>query len=178
MAAANTTTVPTLLSIEQYLNTTYRPDVDFVDGYIEERNLGEFDHGDLQLEIGSFLRVRQKEWSIRVVTETRVRVSANRVRIPDVCVLPAGLPRERVITHPPLLCIEVLSPTDRLNATRKRIQDYFDMGVETVWIIDPASRKIYDCSASTMTERSDGLLHLTGTLVEVSIPEIFSTLDL
>ena len=43
MAAANPPTVPTLLSIDQYLNTTYRPDVDFVDGYIEERNLGETD---------------------------------------------------------------------------------------------------------------------------------------
>ena len=43
------------LSVEQYLNTTYRPDVDYVDGEIEERNLGEFDHGDLQPAIGALL---------------------------------------------------------------------------------------------------------------------------
>lgn len=101
MAAASTLTAPGLLSIDEYLNTTYRPDVDYVDGHIEERNLGEFDHGDLQLEIGSFLRVRQKRWSIRVVTETRVRVSPTRVRIPDVFIIEAGRKRERVITQPP-----------------------------------------------------------------------------
>ena len=44
--------LPKIISVEDYLNTTYRPDVDYVDGEIEERNLGEFDHGDLQLAIG------------------------------------------------------------------------------------------------------------------------------
>ena len=33
-----------LISVEEYLNTTYRPDVEYVDGEIQERNLGEFDH--------------------------------------------------------------------------------------------------------------------------------------
>jgi hypothetical protein len=44
MAAASTAAIPQFLSIEQYLNTDYRPDVDYVDGYIEERNVGETDH--------------------------------------------------------------------------------------------------------------------------------------
>lgn len=34
-------TTPTLLSIEEYLRSSYHPDADFVDGEIEERNLGE-----------------------------------------------------------------------------------------------------------------------------------------
>ena len=85
------------LSVEQYLNTTYRPDVDYVDGEIEERNLGEFDHADLQSEMITMLRNRQQEWSIRVVGENRVRVSPTRIRIPDVCVLDAAHPRERII---------------------------------------------------------------------------------
>ena len=61
MAAASPGTVPRLLSIEKYLNTTYRPDVDFVDGRIERRNLGKFDHADLQFEIALLLRSKQKE---------------------------------------------------------------------------------------------------------------------
>ena len=34
----------TLISVEQYLATSYRPDCDYVDGRIEERNLGKLDH--------------------------------------------------------------------------------------------------------------------------------------
>jgi Uma2 family endonuclease len=177
MAAASTTTAPGLLSIEEYLNTTYRPDVDYVDGHIEERNLGDFDHGDLQLEIGTLLRIRQKEWAIRVVTETRMRVSPTRVRIPDVCVIEAGRKCEPVILHPPLLCIEVLSPRDSVKAMRERSQDYLDMGVPQIWIFDPSTRIAYICTSHEMTRHTDGLLKLPGTLVELSVAEVFATLD-
>jgi hypothetical protein len=33
----------TLVSVEEYFATSYRPDCDYVDGVIEERNLGEMD---------------------------------------------------------------------------------------------------------------------------------------
>ena len=41
----------TLVSLEEYLKTSYEPDCDYVDGVLEERNLGEWNHGDLQGEI-------------------------------------------------------------------------------------------------------------------------------
>ncbi len=39
-----------LVSIHEYLNTSYRPDRDYVDGMVLERNLGEYDHARLQTE--------------------------------------------------------------------------------------------------------------------------------
>jgi Uma2 family endonuclease len=178
------TTHPTNLSqlsrfvpVEEYLNTTYRPDVDYVDGEIEERNLGEFDHGDLQTAISTALRLHQRDWGVRVVVETRTRVSATRYRIPDVCVLSGALERERIITHPPLLCVEVLSPRDTLKNMRKRIQDFIDMGVRTVWIFDPTTRTAHVCTASAMTEHTSGILRVEGTEIKLSIDEAFSTLD-
>lgn len=177
MATANLSNLSNLISIEEYLSTIYRPDVDFVDGEIEERKLGEFDHGDLQLAIGAFLRAHQGDWAIRVVVETRVRVSPTRVRIPDVCVLAANLPRERIISHPPLLCVEVLSPRDTLKAMRKRVQDFFDMGVKDIWIFDPETRTAHACTASGTTEHKSGTLRVSGTKIKLSIEEVFSTLD-
>ena len=177
MATTNLSNLSNLISIEEYLNTSYRPDVDYADGEIEERNLGEFDHADLQSEINAVLRAHQKDWGVRVVVETRVRVSPTRVRIPDVCVLAAGLPRERIISHPPLLCVEVLSPRDTLKAMRKRVQDFFDMGVKAVWIVDPETRLAHVCTSTTMTERTRGTLRVSGTKIELSIEQVFSTLD-
>ena len=175
--ATHPTNLSNLISVEEYLNTTYRPDVDYVDGEIEERNLGEFDHGDLQLAIGALLRIHPADWGVRVVVETRTRVSPTRFRIPDVCVLSARLPRERIISHPPLLCIEVLSPSDTLKKMRKRVQDFFDMGVKDIWIFDPETRVAHVCTASATTEHRSGTLRVAGTKIELSIEEAFSTLD-
>ena len=41
----------TLVSVEEYLNSDYQPDCDYVDGVLEERNLGEYNHGRLQMLI-------------------------------------------------------------------------------------------------------------------------------
>jgi Uma2 family endonuclease len=63
-------------------------------------------------------------------------------------VLAAGLEREQIIRHAPLLCIEILSPEDRLNAMRKRVQDFLDMGVAEVWIFDPETARRASAAAT------------------------------
>src|SRR5258708_19739845 len=77
----------TLISVEQYLATSYRPDCDYVDGRIEERNLGELDHSSLQTAVAAYFFSRRKQWDITVVVEQSVQVSPTRYRIPDVCVV-------------------------------------------------------------------------------------------
>src|ERR1700744_5009601 len=39
---------PVRISVEEYLDTSYRPDCDYVNGEIEERNVGEKDHAIVQ----------------------------------------------------------------------------------------------------------------------------------
>jgi hypothetical protein len=60
---------------------------------------------------------------------------------------------------------------------RKRVQDFFDMGVKDIWIFDPETRIAHVCTASAMTERKRGTLCVAGTKIELSIEEVFSTLD-
>ena len=83
---------------------------------------------------------------------------------------------EPIIKRPPLLCLEVLSPRDTLTAMRHRIQDYFDMGVPEIWIFDPQTQIAFVCTAGSVTERMEGMLHLEGTGIELSIAEIFKPL--
>jgi hypothetical protein len=45
----------TLISVEDYLASAYEPDCDFVDGHIEERNVGELSHSMVQLRVGAYL---------------------------------------------------------------------------------------------------------------------------
>ncbi len=132
------------VAIETYLKTSYHPDRDFVDGEIEERNLGEFDHAQLQAAVSAWFYARRKEWNVHVLPEQRVRISATRVRIPDLCLVSRELPVEQVITKPPVVVIEILSPEDRVRRYNDRLEDYRAMGVQNIWVIDPASRKGFD----------------------------------
>jgi len=142
------------VSVREYLSTSYRPDCDYVDGLVVERNLGQYDHGRLQGAVFLYFEVRRKQWGLRAVPEQRVQVSATRFRVPDVCVV-KGEPTEQIFRTPPFICIEILSPDDRLMAMHQRVQDYLKFGVPYVWILDPASRKAYRSTPGALTEISE-----------------------
>ena len=90
----------TLVSVEEYLSTSYRPDREYVDGVVQERNLGEWDHSRLQSLLCAYLVAREKQWNIKAVPEQRVQVRPNRFRIPDVCAITAE--PEPILTRPPV----------------------------------------------------------------------------
>jgi Uma2 family endonuclease len=101
--------------VEVYLRTLdYEPDCEYVDGVIEERPMGQFDHASWQQAIQLWFAQYAKQWNVRVLPEYRVKVSATRYRVPDVCVFDRSLPKEQVLTHAPIAVFEVLSPEDRM----------------------------------------------------------------
>jgi Uma2 family endonuclease len=136
---ATTTHVP----VEVYLRSSYEPDAEYVDGKIEERPMGEFDHASWQAAILAWFSQRKKEWDIRALAELRVQVAATRYRVPDVTVLDRGLPIEQIITHPPLAVFEILSPEDTLQRLKRRLEDYRIMGIEEIRVIDPQDSAFY-----------------------------------
>lgn len=136
-------------SLTEYLRTSYHPDCDFVDGEVQERNLGEFDHAAIQMFVAGWFFQHRQEWQVHVLPEIRIRVSASRVRIADVCLVSRSQPIEQVLTTPPLAVVEILSPEDRISRCDERLADYRRMGIQNVWVIDPSNRIGYDCSTST-----------------------------
>jgi len=59
---------PSLVSVHEYQNTSYRPDRDYVDGVVVP-NFGEYDHARLQTEIAFYFRSRERQWGLRAVVE-------------------------------------------------------------------------------------------------------------
>jgi Uma2 family endonuclease len=166
------------LSVEEYLNTTYRPDVDYVDGHIKKRNLGEFDHGMLQFKLMEFFHRHREEWKIRAALDTRTQVGPTRFRVPHVCITDATKPKEQILRAVPILCIEVLSPKDTMRKMRARSEDYFHMGVPVVWILNPRLRNITIClPGGVATSHKAGVVTVDGTPIAVDFREIYSALD-
>src|SRR5262249_39757972 len=105
-----------------------------------------FEHGDVPLGVGSLLRPFVKANSLgRVTVESGVITERgpDTVRGPDVAYwskerLPLDQPRPRGYPEvAPDLCVEVLSPSNRLRDMRDKIEEYFNRGVRMVWIVDP-----------------------------------------
>ena len=166
-----------VVSVDEYLSTSYRPDCDYVDGEVRERNVGEYPHGRLQGLLVIWFGTRERDWKIRVLPEQRIRVSATRFRIPDVCVLLRDQPIGPVFTRPPLICIEILSPEDSLRKTQERAGDYLEFGVPNVWILDPVSRKGYICTTEGLVEPEGGVLQVAESPIHVPLAEVFAELD-
>ena len=166
-----------LVSIREYLHTRYRPDADYVDGAIEERNTGELDHGRMQGWLYSLLSASPAELHFECVPELRIRVSERRVRVPDLCLTRIDHAEEQVVETPPLLCIEILSPEDTIPRTMLRVRDFLTMGVPEVWIVDPARRTVHLCTLSATTLQTEGALQVPETPITLSIEEAFSILD-
>lgn len=165
------------IPVEEYLRTSYRPDCDYVDGEVLERNLGEKEHSILQRALVILFGANRDAWKVEVFPEQRVNVGPHRYRIPDVTVVSAGVQWERILAVPALLFIEILSPEDRWSRVQVRIEDYFVLGTEHVWMIDPELRKGYVCSRRGYQEPEDGVLQISGTPIRVVLSELFAELD-
>src|SRR5450755_848698 len=103
----------TLVPLQVYLETDYRPDCDWIDGEVKERNVGEGQHSSVQKFFVRYFGNRESELEVRVWPEQRVQVASARFRVPDVTVMRASDPFETIITMAPLLCIEILSRDQR-----------------------------------------------------------------
>jgi Uma2 family endonuclease len=164
-----------LVSVEEYLSSSYEPDCDYVDGVIEERNLGERQHSRLQLALSIYLGIRERQWNVWVLPEQRIRIGPRRFRVPDFCIIPRDREIEEVPTKPPLVCIEILSPEDRWSRVERRIEDFLAMGVERVWVFDPQERQVFECTRSGRRQVLEDVLEAPP--VSIRISELMAELD-
>ena len=130
------------MDVEEYLHTSFDDgDREYLDGEVVERNWGDFPHASVHGELIFLLCTLEARLGIQVLPAIRIQIHERRFRVADIAVWRAGYTIERIPTVPPFLAIEILSSEDRIIRMHAKIADYFSMGVEYVWIIDPAEAK-------------------------------------
>jgi Uma2 family endonuclease len=140
----NPMAVAELASAEQYLHTSFEHDAEFVEGRIVARPVPTWEHACIQGFLIEELRIIGRRLGLFAVPEQRVQVRPDRFRVPDVCVVadrPDGSFGRRIVTQPPYLCVEILSPEDIAVETLDKVREYLSFGVKWVWVIDPVSRR-------------------------------------
>ena len=145
-----------LISLDEYLSTTYDPDCEFVDGELIERDIGGL-RSALDKIVYALANKQPRLYGIGIYTERRIRVSAARFGVPDVIVTKQKVSGS-LLREPPFLCVEILSPDDRASVMQAKIDDYLDFGVNHIWLIDPRRKRGWSYKGDGTRESSDVLL--------------------
>ncbi len=160
---ATTTKVP----VAEYLSTSYRPDVEYIDGEIQERNVGEIEHARLIMAVLEWFSGHRRDWRIEVLPDVRVQIAPTRFRVPDVLVCSDSSTDRRIVTTAPLLVVEALSPEDRIDRYHQRITEYREVGIRGIWVLNPETRTGWDCSSGNWIESTK--FRLTGSPINLDI---------
>ena len=163
------------ISVEEYLRTTYHPDMEYVEGQLVDRNVGEYFHGRLQALLAGLLGGRERQRRYRTFIALRIRNSARRYRIPDICVVPLPYKVSPILEKPDL-AIEIVSPDDRFSSVLEKVAEYLQAGIVHVWIVDPYQRVVFESDSAGVREAPSHRVttSLTG---EVDFDELFTALD-
>ena len=163
-------TAPSPISLDEYMNTSYSPDCEYIDGLVMERNVGKGKHSYTQLKVGQKLLELCESRGLFVLTEQRTRISEYRVRIPDVSVVEE---LAEVTVEPPRRCVEILSPDDRWSRVNPCIADYQAMGVLSAWVVDPYERRawIFEFDKPPL-EVHDGKLRSEELGIEINLADV------
>lgn len=163
------------LSVEEYLHTSYRPDRDYVDGRVEDRNVGEWEHAAVQKMLMSIFLTHEESWGVSIIQECRLQIAQHRFRVPDTMVLRADQQVRRILHDAPLICIEVISPQDTWKRLIGVLTDYLTLGVPHIWAFDPDERKAYRFDAQGL-HPVFGHITAEGTPVRFEVDEVFRKL--
>jgi Uma2 family endonuclease len=159
--------------IEDYLETDYSPDREFVDDTVVERNVGERPHsrvlGNVIFSLGH-CDPRLLVWPVQ-----RVRTNANRCRVPDVCVT-IHVPPTDVFETPPLICIEILSRRDEMSDVLEKLEEYAAAGVRYIWVIDPRRKKAFFYEGGLQEVTSGVFITADEPVVELPLAGVFREL--
>ncbi len=149
------TAAPTgLITAEQFAEMSFDGPVELVRGEIVEMTRPDKPHGSVCGRVALPLM----QWAYpsskgEVVTNDAcvfTERSPDTVRGPDVAFYSSQqLGGQKLRPHQdelvPVLCIEVLSPSNHWGEMRAKIDEYFAAGVREVWIVDPQSRTVDVC---------------------------------
>lgn len=164
--------VGTLLSVEEYLNTSYSPDKEFRDGVLVERNAGEKAHARLQALLARYIGNRERQWGVQVYTELRCKVGDRWYSVPDVCVYSQSGFEGRYPAVPPSLWIEILSPDDRMADVWRKAGELIESGVPYIWIIEPHTLESELRTAQGVQKLADKTLRLSDSPIVIPLADV------
>lgn len=185
------TTIPTmrkkLITGEELLQMGDIGPCELIAGKIVKIDFAIPEHGLLEAILGQWLGnfVAERKIGTTMMGGTGIytQYDPDTVRAADLLFI--SHEREKKLTKEfldvaPELVIEILSPTDRWKDMRKKVEEYFAIGVNWVWIVEPKKKAILVyTSATEMAKYEEGDIVTGEGLLkgfQLNLTELFSHL--
>lgn len=164
---------------------------EWCDGYLEKEEMASFLHDTIVSWFAGIFQiwlVQQRTRSPQrggfvAVSTVKYAVSSTRGRMPDLTVfLPGGRvpPREGLITIPPDIAVEVVSPTpqDQKRDRVEKLKEYAQFGINYYWLVDPYLRSFEVLELGTDGRYVHAVAATEGTVTNLpGCPELTVALD-
>jgi Uma2 family endonuclease len=169
----------TQVSLDEYLNTSYEPDMEFVDGVLVEPHMGTQRHSRLQRIVTSYLQRFHQSHKIEAFPAARLRVGERRHRIPDVLALEAPYQEGKTVTDVPIITVEIKSPEDSFDDVLEKCFEYQGLGVRNILVMDPDHRRAWQFEQNSLRALPGASIQLTLSHGAIDFPfaEMFAELD-
>ena len=167
-------TVTTPVSVEEYLRTDYQPNCEYIHGVLRQKPMPTWNHSMLEARFVQLINLGFADFVAG--PEATVRIRPDKYLVPDVVAQRRDKIQRPYPTEPVHLCIEILSPDDRLSEVFAKCEDYLDWGVETAWIVDPETKRAWEYRKDQLLSEvpAGGSLRAEG--IEIPLAEVFSVL--
>ena len=167
-------TTGTAVSVEEYLRTSYEPNCEYVDGVLVTKAMPTRKHSRIQ---GQLIRLIDSAFPrYEALAELTVRITGRQYRVPDVAVELRENGEDPYPITPVHLCIEIVSPDDRVSELIEKCKVYHAWGVPHAWVIDPQTLQAWRyAKGSTPVEIASGA-ELTAGEIRLRVSDIFAVL--
>lgn len=140
-----------------------------------DKPLPSLNHGQIQFLLSGALLPYRDDFTI--ASELTLELGDEWIT-PDLCVYPKldiDYQQDVVrMTEPPLLAIEIVSPTQSTQEVVDRINDMLEAGVESCWLVQPATETITIFTGDEkLATVSSGTLRDPATEIEVDVSDVF-----
>jgi len=166
-----------LVSVDEYLNSSWHPDKEYVDGMLVDRIVPTFPHALLQRLLIRLFEQFEEPYRFVAVPEARTQVVERaRYRIPDVLFCPRPLPKGRIVDVVPLAVMEIVSPEDRITETLERFRDYAAFGVTEIFLLDPENYTAHRFKGMSLLRTNATEIAVPGGTIPFDIDALFEKL--
>lgn len=162
------------VSVNEYLRRAYKPETELIAGELIPKPVATLDCSHTAKIIEHLLDEFGRRGLGRAERELSI-LKGQDVRIPDIVFFDANTRIENgILIDPPLLCVEILSPSQYPSLLFAKCEAYHAWGVPYCWVIDPLKQCAWEYHKDQPVRLASQEASLTAGQIAISLAEIFS----